>query len=241
MLDLRSLVEGKLGLGDRFYLGAYAFYTSLFDPKRMNQRLGRRRRRLFEGRARKAQAEMNAFLRNFPEVKLNLGCGEILIKGWINIDSREDVPGIDINYDLRLPLPLRDDAADFIYNEHFLEHLAPDEGVKFLKECRRCLKPGGVLRVAMPHIKPVLDSYYKDELNSDLAREMGVKTKAELLNIGFKYWGHQWLYDEAETERRLAEAGFEKVEQKRLNESDYPALRYLETRIGSELIYEAVK
>jgi len=241
MIDLRPLTEENLSDGQRFFLKLYAAYRSIINPKRKENGLEKRRRKMNEERLAPLKAELDQFLRNFPAVKLNLGCGDVVMPGWINIDRRDDVPNIDINYDLSQPLPFRDDTVDFIFNEHFLEHLSPAEGLVFLKECKRCLKPGGVLRVAMPHIKPVVDRYYNNDVESDWARQMGVQTKAELVNIGFKYWGHQWLYDEAELERRLKEAGFEKIEHKPINQSTYPELRNLETRIGSELIYEAVK
>lgn len=57
-----------------------------------------------------------------------------------------------IVYDLRkLPIPfLEDSSFDGIYSEHFIEHLTKDEGISFLKEMKRLLKPQGVLRTVWP-------------------------------------------------------------------------------------------
>ena len=53
--------------------------------------------------------------------KLHVGCGEIYLEDWINIDIES--PKADLIHDLRKPLPFEDDSIDFIYNEHFIEHL----------------------------------------------------------------------------------------------------------------------
>ena len=97
----------------------------------------------------------------------------------------------------------------------------------------------------MPHIKPVIDRYYNDKWHEEpWLKKYGcdwIKTKAEVVNIGFRAWGHQWLYDEEELERRLKEASFSVMYAVRNGESDYQELKNMETREGSELIYEAVK
>ncbi len=241
MLHLRNQLDQDHRWSSRLFFRIYDLYLSLFNPDGRERRIAKRRRKAAERRYPVVQALADDFLKSFPVVKLNLGCGDVLLEGWINVDRREDVPGIDVNYDLSRPFPFRDSTVDFIYNEHFLEHLTPEEGVRFLRECRRCLKPGGVARIAMPHIKSVINHYFNDDFKSDQARRDGIQTKAEMVNIGFKHWGHQWLYDETELYRRLREAGFEQIELRAFNESPHPELRNLETRIWTKLICEATK
>jgi predicted SAM-dependent methyltransferase len=55
----------------------------------------------------------------------------------VNIDIE---PGADLVIDVRKGLPLDDCSVNFIYSEHFLEHLTYEEGRKVLEEFRRCLK-----------------------------------------------------------------------------------------------------
>ena len=52
--------------------------------------------------------------------------------------------------DLRKPLPLTDGSASVVYSEHFLEHLGADDARRFLAECRRVLRPGGLCHVVVP-------------------------------------------------------------------------------------------
>ena len=60
-----------------------------------------------------------------------------------------------------------------------------------------------------------------------------------MLNQAFHGWGHQFLYDAAELERRLRAAGFAEVRRCTIGESEHPALAGLETRLDSKLILEA--
>src|SRR5579863_148355 len=83
-------------------------------------------------------------LKKYPDkIKLNIGCGTDYKKGWINIDnnSDENIKKLDLNWDLRNPLPFKDNSVDFIFNEHFIEHLTVEEGLKSNIDFKRVLKP----------------------------------------------------------------------------------------------------
>ena len=76
-------------------------------------------------------------------------------KRGINWDAFRDVAdpekGVE-KYDMR-QLPMRgiaDNTYDGAYSEHFIEHLHKDEGIAFLEEMLRVLKPGGTLRTVWP-------------------------------------------------------------------------------------------
>jgi len=180
-------------------------------------------------------------------VKLNVGCGTDYKKGWVNIDNNSDnnIEELDLNWDLRNRLPFDEESVDFIFNEHLLEHLTVKETLTVLKDFMRVLRPGGVLRIAMPDLEKVIDDYLKNDFkNNPTVKSFGlefVKTRAELINMSFRWWGHKWLYDWEELERRLKEAGFRKIKRARLGKSKYQELRNLETRDESLLIAEVIK
>ncbi len=48
---------------------------------------------------------------------------------------------------------------DAVYHSHLLEHLRADEARAFLGECWRVLKPGGVLRIAVPDLEGIARAY----------------------------------------------------------------------------------
>src|SRR6266550_5078835 len=91
---------------------------------------------------------------------VNLGCGSRYHPDWINIDISPSDPNI-IAADLSRGIPLPDDDCDVVYHSHLLEHLRPPQALRFLQECRRVLKPGGVLRVAVPDLEQICLAYLR--------------------------------------------------------------------------------
>lgn len=180
-------------------------------------------------------------------VKLNVGCGTDHKEGWVNIDNNSDdnIEKLDLNWDLRNPLPFSENSVDFIFNEHFIEHLTVEEGQTFLKDALRVLKPGGVMRIATPDLEVTVNKYISVPIEDDpVLKKFNlsfIKTRAERINTGFRAWGHKWLYDWEELERRLLEAGFKKIKRCELNKSTHSVLRNLETREESTLIAEITK
>jgi predicted SAM-dependent methyltransferase len=159
----------------------------------------------------------------FPApVRLHVGCGQEAIDGWINLDSRE-LPSVDRVLDVRRGLPFDDVAT--IYAEHFLEHLALEDGLAFLRECRRALRPEGVLRLSTPNLDWVLATHYAP--GTDPSPENRVRDCFHL-NRAFHGWGHQFLYNGPMLEASLKDAGFATVRFHRYGESDVAALRGLE-------------
>jgi len=58
-------------------------------------------------------------------------------------------------------LPFADESFDFIYSEHFFEHLFLDEAASLFRECMRIMRPGAVIRTCVPD--PDLRTYMKPE------------------------------------------------------------------------------
>lgn len=173
------------------------------------------------------------------EVFLNVGCGDKPLDGFVNID-RGGRP--DLRRDVVRGLPFRDESVDAVYSEHFLEHLGRADGLRFLRECRRVLKPGGVVRIAMPDLDVLVNRYRSEDWRGDgdmfkLGYEW-VGNRCEMLNLAMREWGHQWVYNEEELERAASRAGLTSLGRRPRGKSDDPRLRGLETRPGSRLIME---
>ncbi len=172
---------------------------------------------------------------------LHLGCGYNKLDGWVNIDFIS-TSAVDVSWNLGQPIPLADESCSFIFHEHVLEHFELERGLALLKECHRLLKKGGVLRVAMPCLDTMVTAYNDGNWEvKESAHMPEVKTGAEYMNVLFRNWGHQWIYNQAELERRLKEVGFQIMQRRQSGESDYHPLQSLECRIDSDLVVEAVK
>jgi len=89
---------------------------------------------------------------------VNLGCGSHYHPDWINIDIEPSGPGV-IAHDLSTGIPLENDSCDVVYHSHVLEHIRRPDALPFIRECRRVLKPGGVLRIAVPDLERICRLY----------------------------------------------------------------------------------
>jgi predicted SAM-dependent methyltransferase len=172
-------------------------------------------------------------------MKLHLGCGSINLTGWINIDL--DSPGADMHLDLRQPLPFETSTVDYVYAEHFIEHVERHDGVRLLQELLRVLKPGGVIRLVTPDLRFLCCTYLSGNLD-----EWGYiwrpATGSIMMNEAMRLWGHQFLYDAEEFESLLHESGFTQRTFQGWRTSEHPELSGLETRpFHQDLILEAVK
>lgn len=200
-----------------------------------------------QGKQKKLDQEVSVLLKGRKKIKLNVGCGTDYKEGWINIDnnSDENIERLDLNFDLRNPLPFKDKSVDYIFNEHFIEHLTIEESQQAIKDFMRVLKPGGVMRIAMPNLEESIEIYAdKNWKKRGFIKEHGlqfVETPAELLNMSFRWWGHKWLYDWTELRRRLKQAGYRNVKRCQHSKSSHEHLRNLETRDMSTLIVEVTK
>ena len=100
---------------------------------------------------------------------VNLGCGSRCHPAWINIDIAPCVPGV-IAHDLSRGIPLPDSSCDVVYHSHLVEHLRPEDARRFMKECYRVLKAGGILRVATPDLERIC-RLYLEKLEGAFASE----------------------------------------------------------------------
>jgi SAM-dependent methyltransferase len=84
-------------------------------------------------------------------MKINLGCGQKYLAGYINTDVLPRVKA-DRHFDLNLvPYPFESGSAEEIFMDNVLEHL--DDIPKVMAELHRILKPGGRLRILVPYGK----------------------------------------------------------------------------------------
>jgi SAM-dependent methyltransferase len=91
---------------------------------------------------------------------INIGCGKVRHDAWINLDL-VGAPGVK-SYNVKKDLPFPDNSIDIIYHSHILEHLRKNEAERFIKECHRILKPGGLIRVVVPDLEKLCEEYLKN-------------------------------------------------------------------------------
>lgn len=151
--------------------------------------------------------------------KINVGCAWTMFHhGWTNIDV-VDAIGFAGNYgykfvrhDVKNGLPMfGTSVVDLIYHAHFLEHLNYSEGLAFLRECRRVIRPDGLMRIVVPNTDRLCSYYYNhdglddfNELNEQCQKGAGAQKLWAFLGEG-----HSSFYDLEVLQYMLKEAGFE--------------------------------
>lgn len=137
-------------------------------------------------------------------VKINLGCGDRPLPGFLNVDAR-DVPGIEYpNTRVEDLSCFSDNYADYLYSACVLEHLPRPLTFPALCEWNRVLKPGGMLRLAVPDWEAMV-GYYAE-----------TKDLENLLNLIFGADAHGQdrhyrVFTYGGLRALLAEAGFKRI------------------------------
>jgi SAM-dependent methyltransferase len=84
--------------------------------------------------------------------------------GFISQNRQKSLSNINpdiIAWDLRKGIPFEDDTFDVVYSSHFIEHIERDSVANFIAECFRVLKHGGIIRIVVPNLLTIIESYLR--------------------------------------------------------------------------------
>ena len=138
-------------------------------------------------------------------MKLHLGCGPKYIPGFTHVDV---IGGDHIHHQGTVSeLPFPDDSADLIYASHILEHFSRLDIQKVLCEWYRVLRPGGILRIAVPDFSACAKIYYEEGLKDGLTGLVGLICGGQRNEYDF----HKMIFDEPFLTGELLALGFREV------------------------------
>ncbi len=144
-------------------------------------------------------------------VRLNWGCGSHVAAGWINSDIKGE-PGVDLVADVRAGLPLASESCDYAVSVHALPELSYPELQGALEELRRVLKPGGVLRLALPDLRRGIDAYLRGDLDYFQVDPEEVSSAGGRFIVHMLWYGYsRSLFTVDFAEELLRRAGFVEV------------------------------
>lgn len=148
-------------------------------------------------------------------VRLNLGCGQFPLAGFVNVDTSRDAKA-DLTADV-LDLPYQPGTVDEIYAGHLLEHFPYKDGQRALKYWHSLLREDGLLSVTVPDFDVLCARYLEDPTPEQL-RE---------LNDVYIYSTcqaspHRYAYSGALLAECLEAAGFTDLEQMPENHPYFP-------------------
>lgn len=209
--------------------------------------------------------------------RINLGCGPNAPSGWLNIDGSWNAwlsnhswirrglmvagiidkknPGAEwkvcpLVHELTKPLPLSDESVFAVYASHVLEHLYVADAKRLLLECRRVLKPGGVLRLVVPDLEFMARDYLaQKEITHKMNGTNNRGSAADMFNNRLRFrspqppqgnlffrlyslWKdfhyHKWMYDAGSLIQYVEDAGFSGVHQRDYLQSEIPGIAEVE-------------
>lgn len=142
-------------------------------------------------------------------MKLHLGSGKRYIPGFIHIDINK-FPHIDYIHDIRTLPMVKNNTVDLIYFCHGIEYFDRIEIKTVLKEWKRVLEMGGILRLAVPDFEALVKVYKKykdlDKIIGPLYGRWEVIKNHKPIVIY-----HKTVYDFNSIKNVLEEAGFKNV------------------------------
>ena len=151
-------------------------------------------------------------------VKLNLGCGDKILPGYINVDSASSRQGIqpDVVCDIRQLHAFKSNCADLILAVHVIGHFYAWEVLALLQEWKRVLKPGGKIVLECPNL---LSACQMILANPEQATAPGSEGRFAMWPLyGDPQWKdplmcHRWAYTPQSLKLTLQQAGFLNVKQ----------------------------
>jgi predicted SAM-dependent methyltransferase len=192
---------------------------------------------------------VSRYLKTHPVRKLQIGAHVCVLPGWLNTDLYPlSITAVALDATKTFPLP--DASFDYVFSEHQLEHIDYSGALNMLKECRRILRPGGKIRLAVPSldrlvelIQPkrteVQDRYirYSTDFWWPSVQNPG---PCFAFNSAFMNWGHKFLYDQATLRNALETTGFTRTQFYAPGVSDDPNLTGIEVRVSEMDVYETL-
>jgi predicted SAM-dependent methyltransferase len=138
--------------------------------------------------------------------KLHLGCGKRFIPGFIHVDALS-FPHVDYQGPVDKLDWIPDGSLSLIYASHLLEHFGRWEVDAVLSEWFRVLKPGGVLRLAVPDFGASASIYVSGKLQRGLLDVTGLICGGQRDQYDY----HKMIFDEEDLANRLLKVGFAHV------------------------------
>jgi len=131
-------------------------------------------------------------------MKYNLGCGDIPIEGWENIDIKQGRNAY--------PLDIPDGSADVIRASHLLEHFDNVTVYDVIKNWISKLKVGGSLMIAVPDFEKIAKAYIEKTGNYNVSGYlMGGQTDANDF--------HRSIFDKNSLTDLLKSAGLDDIQE----------------------------
>lgn len=135
--------------------------------------------------------------------KLHLGCGASRIPGFFHIDL-DDHAHVDHHGPVERLDFIPDNTVELIYASHVLEHFGRYQVFDVVSEWYRVLRPGGILRVAVPDFAAAVKWYAG---RGDIRQVLGLIIGGQTCSYDY----HHVIFDETSLGELLEDVGFSDI------------------------------
>ena len=180
---------------------------------------------------------IDQYLRNNDVLKINLGCGNNHLAGWLNCDI---YPQSGICYvDCTKRLPFDDSSVDYIFIEHMIEHMELPQIIGLIEECSRVLKTKRTLRLVTPDLDSFLlmvsqpeseEAKYYIEWYRKRKNDLSPAGPVRALNSIFYEHEHRFILNMSYLTELLSGSGFKRVRRCTVGNSETDILSEIEKR-----------
>lgn len=120
--------------------------------------------------------------------KLNLGCGENILKDWDNADFQKE-KGINMSFDFeKIPYPIKDNTYDIVLFDQVIEHLSYPK--KAMEEIHRICKPNALVLIGVVYYNNkgaftdiTHKSFFSDRTFINYANQVNMVTKKRMYEL----------------------------------------------------------
>lgn len=170
--------------------------------------------------------KIKKYLQKHPTSRLQIAPGELPTTkpSWLTADLYTG----DIYLNARKKLPFPDNSIDYIFSEHFLEHLHYKEAIKLLAELYRITKTEGIIRISVPDLEKMSKIYLTKDREYlikffnllkritpkkyfEWAKNRTTLLPAEYININFYTFDHLYAWDSELLRQNLLSLGFKNI------------------------------
>ena len=137
-------------------------------------------------------------------MRVNLGCGQAYLEGWVNVDASPNVRA-----DVRMDAIefVRQHGADIeeVFMGHVLEHLLPTDALSLLILINERTRPGCLVSAVTPDMAAIFSSYLSGEMSNMELNEEFVYSYVQPSH-------HVWCHDASSLTDLFRQAGLDEIE-----------------------------
>jgi SAM-dependent methyltransferase len=182
-------------------------------------------------------ASLNALFAGSPSWLLRLLYGATGASRYYSIDEYRSILSNQhfAFHDLARSFPFRESSLDVIYSSHFFEHLFKMDAERLMRDAFTSLKPGGVMRIAIPDLAYAIELYRSGKKRHMLESYFFVEDLSSFLAR------HKYMYDFELLEEALRRAGFLRIKRCNFQQGVTPDIHLLDNRPEETLYVEAFR